>query len=68
MYNKYNRPTIIHYEKYIVSEGQTLWSICQENNTYKDVREMIYEVRKVNNSDCIIKPGEVLLIPVREVR
>jgi hypothetical protein len=56
----------IHYEEYIVSEGQTLWSICEKNNTYDDVREMIYEVRKVNNITPIIQAGQTILIPVRE--
>jgi LysM repeat protein len=56
----------ITYIKYIVSPGDTLWSIAAENNIYSDIREMIFEIRKINNnSDCIIYHGEEIKIPVK---
>ena len=60
----------IEYNEVYVSSGDTLWSIAkyeQENNNYykgKDVREIIFDIKKVNNlsnSDLII--NQKLLIP-----
>lgn len=53
------------YIDYVVGEGDTIWSIAIDNNIYKDVREMVYEIRKINNEeDCIIHVGQVLKIPI----
>ena len=60
----------IEYNEVYVSSGDTLWSIAkyeQENNNYykgKDVREIIFDIKKVNNlssSDLVI--NQKLLIP-----
>lgn len=59
-----NYNNIIIYQRYVVSSGDTLWNIAKQYNTYKDIRKTVYEIRKVNNSNCIIKPGQVLLIPI----
>ena len=41
-----------------ISSGDTLWSIAsdeKENNAYyerKDIRDIIYEIKKINNLEC----------------
>ena len=52
----------IHIEEYIVNAGDTLWSLgCEYANG--DVREYVYNLRKLNNiDDCIIYPGQTLKI------
>ena len=54
----------VETEEYVVSAGDTLWSIaCEYKKTGQDVREYIYELRQLNNlNDCIIYPGQVLKI------
>jgi LysM repeat protein len=54
------------YISYTVATGDTIWSISQQFNTFKDVREMVYEVKKINNSDSIIYPGQILKIPQKQ--
>ena len=51
-------------EDYTVSAGQTLWDIAEENKQDgQDVREYVYNLRKLNNiDDCIIYEGQVLKI------
>lgn len=51
-------------ENITVSAGDTLWSIsCEYKKAGQDVREYIYELRKLNNlTDCTIYPGQVLKI------
>lgn len=60
----------VEYREVYVSSGDTLWSIAkseQESNNYykgKDVREIIFDIKKVNNlssSDLVI--NQKLLIP-----
>ena len=53
-----------------VSSGDTLWTIAteeQENNSYyedKDIRDIIYEIKKINNLDknSNLIAGQKLLI------
>ena len=61
----YNQP---QYEKYIVSSGDTLWSIasqyCPEK---KDKRIFIKTLKKLNNlTSSTIYPGNEIKIPVGE--
>lgn len=54
----------VETEDYIVSAGETLWSIACENKKEKqDVREYVYQLRQLNNiDDCIIVPGQTIKI------
>lgn len=49
-------------EDYVVSAGDTIWSIACENAD-GDIRKYIYELREINNlNDCMIYPGQVIKI------
>ena len=54
----------VETEYYVVSAGDTLWSIsCEYKKPGQDVREYLYELRKLNDlNDYIIYPGQVLKI------
>lgn len=53
----------IQTEDYIVSSGETLWDIAEENKKEgTDTREYVYNLRKLNNIDCIIYEGQVIKI------
>ena len=55
------------YTTYVVQQGDTIWSIATDNNIYHDVRKMVYKIREINNdNNCIIFPGQELLIPVKQ--
>lgn len=50
-------------EDYTVSAGETLWDIAEENKQDgQDVREYVYQLRELNNIDCIIYPGQTIKI------
>lgn len=51
-------------ESIVVSTGDTLWSIASEyKKPGQDVREYIYELRKLNNlENCTIYPGQEIQI------
>ena len=54
----------IKTENYMVSAGDTLWSIsCEYKNPGQDVREYLYNLRELNKlNNCIIYPGQVIKI------
>ena len=53
----------VHTEEYTVSANQTLWDIAEENKKPgTDTREYVYNLRKLNNIDCIILPGQTIQI------
>ena len=51
-------------EAYVVSRGETLWSISSEyKKDGQDIRQYIYELREINNlNDCMIYPGQTIKI------
>ena len=56
--------TIGETEDYMVSTGDTLWSIASEyKKEQQDIREYVYQLRELNNiDDCIIYPGQTIKI------
>jgi LysM repeat protein len=51
-----------------VSSGDSVWNIATRyNNDKKDIRELIYFIRKINglNNNAEIHPGQILKIPVQ---
>lgn len=56
--------TEVETEEYVVSVGETLWSIARENKKDgQDIREYIYELRQLNSlDDCMIYPNQVIKI------
>ena len=70
----FNTPSLsstqINYVEYTVSSNDTLWSIAtliKENNvnySRTDIREIIYEIKQINNKDkSNIIENEKLIIP-----
>jgi LysM repeat protein len=51
------------YKVHIVKPGETLWSIAKEFNTDKDIREVIYDIKQLNNVGSVIYANQELLIP-----
>ncbi|MDO6353980.1 LysM peptidoglycan-binding domain-containing protein [Caloramator sp. CAR-1] len=51
------------YIKYTVKTGDTLWSIAKKY-TDGDPRRLIYEIRKHNDISPIIRPGQVIEVPI----
>ena len=56
----------ISYFDYIsVQQGDTLWSIAKDYASNKDIREVIYEISKLNNiHNTTIYPGDIIKIPL----
>ena len=60
----------IKYEERRIYNGDTLWSISEEesiNNKYfkdKDIRYIVNEIKKINNlTNCNIIEGDIIKIP-----
>lgn len=48
----------------VIAKGDTLWSIAKENNTSRDIRKYVYDIKKINNiTGSIIYEGNELRIP-----
>lgn len=69
--NKSLSHTEKNFKKVYISSGDTLWSIAKEekdNNEYfenKDIREIIYELKKANDlNNSNLKVGLELNIPI----
>lgn len=67
--NTYSKTEISYKEDYIV-KGETLWSIAENeinSNEYyknKDIREVMFEIKKVNNlQDGNLTVGQKIIIP-----
>lgn len=67
--NTYSKTEISYKENYIL-KGDTLWSIAEheiDTNEYyknKDVRDIVYEIKKINNlEDGNLTIGQKIIIP-----
>ena len=50
-----------------VKSGDSLWQIVKDNcnDNDKDIRELIYEVKNINNlKSAVIYPGDIIYLPV----
>ena len=56
----------ITYINYTVEFGDTLWDIAADHRTDMDIREVIWDIKQVNDlpNDKHIQPGDELKIPV----
>ncbi len=68
--NKSYSKVEVEYKSEYASYGDTLWSIAEresQNNKYyqdKDVREIIYDLKKINNlSNSNLSEGQEIKIP-----
>jgi LysM repeat protein len=55
--------TQVTYQIHTVEQGQTLWEISKKYYPNKDPREIIYDVKQLNNIDSIIYPGQQIMLP-----
>ncbi len=54
--------------EHMVRPDDTLWSIAEQYKPPRtDTREFIYYIRQLNNTNGMIHPGEILLIPKGEL-
>ncbi|NLX64462.1 MAG: LysM peptidoglycan-binding domain-containing protein [Clostridiaceae bacterium] len=52
------------YKTVKVKNGDTLWEIASAHKNNKDIREYIYDMKKLNNLQSdIIHAGQILLLP-----
>lgn len=50
----------------IVKQGDTLWSIASNIDSRRDVREIVYDIQKLNKiNGSNLYPGEKLYIPAK---
>ena len=47
---------------YVVSDGDTLWSIASTYAKHEDIREVIFRIQQENDIENIIMPGQNLVI------
>lgn len=50
-------------EVWTVGQGDTLWSIANENRGRTDVRKYIYQIQKLNDINSTIYPGQKIILP-----
>lgn len=54
------------YDTVVVKEGDSLWNILSSYSKNSDIRDYIYEVKKLNKmKDSNIYPGQTILIPLK---
>jgi LysM repeat protein len=63
--HKYTTKAITRVEIYTVQPNDTLWKIA-EGYTDGDPRELIYQIKQLNNIGSVIQPGQELKIPANQ--
>lgn len=65
--NKVYSSTYDKYYEIIVVEGDTLWKIAKHNNPYNyDIRRVVDTIMTFNDmNDAKIKPGDIIMIPIK---
>jgi LysM repeat protein len=53
------------YIEHIVEAGETLYSISRMYRPDQDWRKTSYEIQKASGCTALIRPGQVLLVPVK---
>ncbi len=52
---------------HIVEPRETLWTIAEKYNPHKDPREVIWDMRAINEGlQTVIYPGQMITVPVWE--
>lgn len=55
------------YKSVTVSHGDTLWKIAEENSNNSDIRQIVYQIRKINKLETAnISPGQVIRVPLNK--
>ncbi len=63
-FNAYSKD-IPQFDYIRVQQGDTLWSIAKDYAGNKDIREVVYEISKLNNiHNAPIHPGDIIKIPL----
>lgn len=53
------------YVEHVVEPGETLYAISIRYRPDRDWRETAYEIQKASDYTALIRPGQVLRVPVR---
>lgn len=65
-------PRVVHTQphsemasiEHTVAPGDTLWAIAAQHAGNRDVREVVYQIKKANGlRSAAIQPGQVIVIP-----
>ena len=67
--NATDKPEVVGYNTYVVSNGDTLWDIAKTSNGYDhvDTREIVYTIRTASGLDTAdVYVGDVVQVPVYE--
>ncbi|MPN47328.1 Cell division suppressor protein YneA [bioreactor metagenome] len=63
-FNAYSKD-IPEFDYISVEEGDTLWSIASTYAGDREIREIVYNISKVNNiQNAAIYPGDIIKIPI----
>lgn len=54
------------YIEHTVEPGETIYSISRMYRDDQDWRKTAYEIQQASGCTALIRPGQVLLVPVRE--
>ena len=61
------KDTQVTYENYVISKGETLWSIAEEyKQEGQDTRDYIYQIKKLNSIGSTVYENQTIKIIVWE--